>query len=83
MYFREVIANLSCNQQTLTPLSLHPSPVLATSIITHAYNKYSHVEPKSYSLQCFEVLDHSWISQCSGSLIPNSSPLVFIPFKTR
>ena len=39
--------------------------------------------PKSYLLQCFEVLDHSWISECSSSLIPDSSPLVFIPVKTE
>ena len=38
---------------------------------------------KSYLLQCFEVLDHSWISQCCSSLSSNSSPLVFIPIKTE
>ena len=37
----------------------------------------------TYLLQCFEVLDHSWISQCSSFLIPNSSPLVFVQIKTE
>ena len=37
----------------------------------------------TYLLQCFEVLDHSWISQCSSSLISNSSPLVFVQIKTE
>ena len=41
-----------------------------------------HVEPKSYLLQCFEVLEHSWISQCNGSIIPNTFPLDLIQIKT-
>ena len=41
-----------------------------------------HVEPKRYLLQYFEVLEHSRISQCNGSVIPNISPMDLIPFKT-
>ena len=37
---------------------------------------------QSYLLQCFEVLEHSWISQCNGFVIPNISPMDLIPFKT-
>ena len=40
------------------------------------------VESKRYLLQCLEVVEHLWISQCNGSLIPNISPLDLIPFKT-
>ena len=40
------------------------------------------VESKRYLLQCLEVVEHSWISQCNGSLIPNISPLDLFPFKT-
>ena len=41
------------------------------------------MEPNSYLLQYFEVLDHSWISQWSSFLIPDSSPLEFIQIKTE
>ena len=39
------------------------------------------VESNRYLLQCLEVFQHSQISQCSGSIIPNFSPLEMIPFK--
>ena len=50
---------------------------------TRPHSSSSHVEPRSHLLQCFEVLYHSWISQCSYSLIPNASPPVFIPIKAN
>ena len=66
--------------------TLHTHHTLIThythSLHTHTHNN-GYVKPKSYLLQCFEVLYHSWISQYDDFLIPNSSPVVFIPFKTR
>ena len=44
---------------------------------------YTHVWPKSYLLQCFEVFYHFGISQAGGCLIANSRQLVFIHFMSR
>ena len=80
---------LQWGKHTWVRSTFHVSVAMARTItittITYTHPQYllhRHVEPKSYLLQYFEVLEHSQISQCNGSVIPNTFPMDLIPFKT-
>ena len=71
-YLHNILVNLYCPPST----AMHRHTKSVHALILKSCGTRSHL------LQCFKVLYHSWISQCSYSLIPNANPLVFIPLKT-
>ena len=77
------ITQVRSNTRSSQAFLYHKRQKAGWGLGTRPHSSSSHVEPRSHLLQCFEVLYHSWISQCSYSLIPNASPLVFIPIKAN